>query len=79
MLCRVLSLVHGHRLHVQHSRAQIRRIVYVEISWDIQQGLGQPGLYNTDSLVKPNQSFEEEVQRRQTGRREGEREKQGRK
>lgn len=79
MLCRVLSLVHGHRLLVQHPRAQIRRIVYVELSWDIQQGLGQPGPYNKDSLVKPNQSYEEEVQRRQTGRREGEREEQGRK
>lgn len=53
--------------------------MYVELSWDIQQGLGQPGPYSKDSLVKRNQSYEEEVQRRQTGRREGEREKQGRK
>lgn len=25
--------------------------MYVELSWDIQQGLGQPGLYNKDILL----------------------------
>lgn len=61
----------GTGLQFQHLGAQIRRIMCVMLSWDIQQCLGQPGLYNQEIL--PGQ-MKAELQRgctKKTGRREG--------
>ena len=61
----------NYRAAVSTLGAQIRRIMCVVLSWDIQQGLGQPGLYNQEIL--PGQT-KAELRRgctKKTERREG--------
>ena len=63
----------NYRAAVSTLGAQIRRIMCVVLSWDIQQGLGQPGLYTQEILPGKTKA---ELRRgcTKTGRRKGERE-----